>query len=86
MLPYGRAFAWISMVLVTASEQRQGLARWLLRHCIDGCSAQKLVPLLDATPAGRAVYLGLGFQDCWTMRRLVATTVRVSSHAVERPL
>jgi GNAT superfamily N-acetyltransferase len=83
MLPYGREFAWISMVLVTASEQRQGLARWLLRKCIDELLARNLVPLLDATPAGRAVYIGLGFQDCWTMRRLVAKTVRESSLAVE---
>jgi len=60
-LPYGRDFAWISMVLVTASEQRQGLARWLLRNCIDELLARKLVPLLDATPVGRAVYKGLGF-------------------------
>jgi len=29
------------------------------------------VPVLDATPAGRPVYLRLGFRDCWSMRRLV---------------
>jgi GNAT superfamily N-acetyltransferase len=84
MLPYGRDFAWISMVLVTASERRQGLARWLLRNCIDQLLARNLVPLLDATPAGRAVYIGLGFQDCWTMRRLVANTVRESSIAYDK--
>jgi GNAT superfamily N-acetyltransferase len=81
MLPYG-SFAWISMVLVTASERRQGLARWLLRHCIDEVLSRKLVPVLDATPAGQAVYSGLGFHACWTMRRLVATTVRQSSRSV----
>jgi len=37
---------------------------------------RKLVPMLDATPAGRTVYVGLGFQDCWTMERLIARTVR----------
>lgn len=74
-LPHGHEFGWISMVLVTASERRQGLARWLLRRCMDDLIAQKLVPVLDATPAGRTVYVGLGFQDCWTMRRLVARSV-----------
>ncbi|MGE5147640.1 MAG: GNAT family N-acetyltransferase [Candidatus Eiseniibacteriota bacterium] len=70
-LPYGGRFGWISMVLVTAAERRKGLATWLLRHCIDSLKAQALTPGLDATPAGRAVYLGLGFRDCWGMTRLV---------------
>ena len=75
-LPYSGDFAWISMVLVTAAERRQGLARWLLRHSVDDLLSRKLVPALDATPAGRTVYVGLGFQDSWTMHRLVARTVR----------
>jgi len=70
-LPYGDAFGWISMVLITPAERRQGLARWLLRDRIDHLLARKLVPMLDATPAGRAVYTELGFCDCWTLRRLV---------------
>ena len=70
-LPYGGRFGWISMVLVTAAHRRQGLATWLLRHCIDSLRAQGLVPGLDATPAGRTVYVGLGFRDCWGMTRLV---------------
>ena len=81
-LPHGSEFGWISMVLVTASERRQGLARWLLRRCMDELIAQKLVPVLDATPAGRMVYVGLGFDDCWTMRRLVARTAGTLSRAV----
>jgi hypothetical protein len=75
-LPYAGGFAWISMVLVTAAERRQGLAQWLLRHCIGDVLTRKRVPVLDATPAGRAVYVGLGFQDRWTMHRLVARTMR----------
>jgi GNAT superfamily N-acetyltransferase len=70
-LPYGGRFGWISMVLVTAEHRRQGLATWLLHRCVDSLKAQGLVPGLDATPAGRAVYLGLGFRDCWGMKRLV---------------
>ena len=76
MLPFGSEFAWISMVLVTATERRQGLARWLLTACVEKLRAQNLVPILDATPAGRIVYVGLGFRDCWTMKRLSAKTVR----------
>lgn len=71
ILPHGDRFGWISMVLVTAARQRRGLASWLLRHSIEALEARRLVPLLDATPAGRAVYLGLGFEDCWSLRRLV---------------
>jgi GNAT superfamily N-acetyltransferase len=79
MLPYAGNFAWISMVLVTAAERRRGLARWLLRHCVDDLLARNLVPALDATPAGRAVYLGLGFRDSWTMQRLVGRTIRTAA-------
>ena len=75
-LPYGDVFGWISMVLVTAAERRQGLARRLLRDRVDHLLARNLVPVLDATAAGRNVYVGLGFRDCWTMRRLVGRTVR----------
>jgi GNAT superfamily N-acetyltransferase len=71
ILPHGDRCGWISMVLVTAAHRRRGLARWLLQHCMAALSARRLVPLLDATPAGRAVYLGLGFADCWSLRRLV---------------
>jgi GNAT superfamily N-acetyltransferase len=78
-LPYAGNFAWISMVLVTAAERRRGLAKWLLRHCVDDLLTRKLVPALDATPAGRIVYLGLGFQDGWTMQRLVGRTVRIAA-------
>jgi GNAT superfamily N-acetyltransferase len=89
-LPYAGGFAWISMVLVTAAERRRGFARRLLRDCVDDLVARKLVPMLDATPAGRTVYVGLGFQDCWTMRRMIGRTVRVPTPehgaATVRPL
>jgi GNAT superfamily N-acetyltransferase len=70
-LPHGKHFAWISMVLVAADCRRRGLARWLLGHCVKQLLDRQLVPALDATPAGRSVYLQLGFHDCWSMRRLV---------------
>jgi hypothetical protein len=77
-LPYAPRFGWISMVLVTATERRLGLARWLLGFCVGELADRGLVPVLDATPAGRAVYLGLGFEDTWNMHRLVG---RVDQYA-----
>jgi GNAT superfamily N-acetyltransferase len=68
-LPYGGQFAWISMVLVAREHQRRGLATRLLRRCIDGLQAAHLMPVLDATPAGREVYRGLGFADTWSFQR-----------------
>jgi len=70
-LPYGGRFAWISMVLVAGSWRRRGLASMLLRRAIDELVAGGLVPVLDATPAGRAVYRALGFADCWSFERLL---------------
>jgi GNAT superfamily N-acetyltransferase len=75
-LHHSGSFAWISMVLVTAAERRQGHARWLLRRCVDDLLARKIVPVLDATPAGRTVYVGIGFQDGWTMQRLIGRAPR----------
>ncbi|MGH7087693.1 MAG: GNAT family N-acetyltransferase [Stellaceae bacterium] len=85
MLPFGDEFAWISMVLVTAAERRRGLARWLLGQCVSRLLARGLVPVLDATPAGRAVYLGLGFEDCWGLQRFVARTTAPARAAPAPP-
>jgi len=83
-LPYGGRFAWISMVLVTARHRRRGLATWLLRQAIVTIRAQGLVPALDATPAGRLVYLGLDFRDAWSLRRLVLSE-RLRAPAIAAP-
>jgi GNAT superfamily N-acetyltransferase len=69
-LPYADRFAWISMVLVAAACRRRGLASRLLRRCVDDLAAAGLVPVLDATPDGRAVYRGLGFMDAWSFARM----------------
>jgi GNAT superfamily N-acetyltransferase len=73
-LPYG-GFGWISMVLVTAAWRRRGLASKLLRGAIDDLRGAGLVPLLDATPAGREVYRGLGFADTWGFARYARPAV-----------
>jgi GNAT superfamily N-acetyltransferase len=69
-LPYGGRFAWIGMVLVAGDYRRRGLATRLLRRCMDDLISAQLVPVLDATPNGRAVYRPLGFEDTWGFHRL----------------
>jgi ribosomal protein S18 acetylase RimI-like enzyme len=68
VLPYG-GFAWVSMVLVLPSQRRQGFATRLLRIALDDLGKRALTPILDATPAGRAVYVQEGFHDTWGFRR-----------------
>lgn len=60
-LAYG-AVAWVSMVLVAAERRHEGLASALVAESIAGVRARGLVPVLDATPAGRPVYAALGFE------------------------
>jgi GNAT superfamily N-acetyltransferase len=68
VLPYGD-FAWISMVLVLPGERRKGHATRLLRIALEELRNWGLTPILDATPAGRTVYVQEGFQDTWGFRR-----------------
>jgi GNAT superfamily N-acetyltransferase len=63
VLPYAPSVGWIGMVLVDERVRRRGLATSLLRNAIGSIEEMGLVPMLDATPAGREVYLGLGFHD-----------------------
>jgi GNAT superfamily N-acetyltransferase len=70
-LPYGDRFAWISMVLVKGEYRRHGLATRLMRQAMDELARQGRIPILDATPDGRAVYRRLGFEDSWGFARLI---------------
>jgi GNAT superfamily N-acetyltransferase len=70
-LPYGGRFAWIGMVLVAGEYRRRGVATKLMRQAMDELAAATLVPVLDATPDGHAVYQALGFEDSWGFHRLV---------------
>ncbi|WGS22698.1 MULTISPECIES: GNAT family N-acetyltransferase [unclassified Bradyrhizobium] len=73
LLPYSDGNAWISMVLVTASWQRRGLATRLVDACLDAARQRKLTTWLDATPAGTGVYGPLGFTPTLELRRLRLT-------------
>ncbi len=66
-MPFGPTVAWISMVLVTASQRRKGLASRLVADCIDWLAARGNEAALDATAAGAQVYRPLGFE---TVRRM----------------
>jgi GNAT superfamily N-acetyltransferase len=70
LLPYTPANAWISMVLVTTSWRRRGLATKLLDACLDAAAKRGLTTWLDATPAGATVYGPRGFTPMLELRRL----------------
>lgn len=63
-------FGWISMVLVTESQRRRGLATRLMESAMRSLESRGLTAVLDATPAGREVYRLLGFEDTWGIERL----------------
>jgi GNAT superfamily N-acetyltransferase len=69
-VPLGARLAWISMVLVDPAWRRRGLGTQLLTRCIDELKRQGVVAGLDATPAGKLVYLPLGFQGLYDLARL----------------
>ena len=60
-LPYGSERGWISMVLVAEAWRHRGLASRLLDDCVAHLRSAGIVPVLDATPAGAAVYRRGGF-------------------------
>src|SRR4051794_36300661 len=71
------------MVLVAPEHRRKALGTRLLRRCIDDLLKQNLVPVLDATPAGREVYRPLGFLDAWGFHRLALRERTFSSSGAE---
>ena len=69
VLPYGSDFAWVSMVLVAPQFRRRGYASVLLRHALAELASRGRAAVLDATPAGHAVYVQEGFGDTWGFAR-----------------
>ncbi len=69
VLPYPNGFAWISMVLVTASRRREKIGTRILEACRAEVIRQGLLPVLDATPAGEQVYRPLGFETMFRISR-----------------
>lgn len=69
VLPYGDAFAWMSMVLVSPEHRRLGYASRMLRRALEYLQSRGLAAVLDATPAGHEVYLQEGLRDTWGFQR-----------------
>ena len=70
LLPYSGNNAWISMVLVTESHRRRGLATQLVDACLEAARERGLTSWLDATPDCAAVYGPLCFVAILQLRRL----------------
>jgi GNAT superfamily N-acetyltransferase len=70
LLFYTHSNAWISMVLVTESRRRRGLATRLIDACLATAKEHVITPWLDATPAGATVYGPLGFTPTLKLLRL----------------
>lgn len=69
VLPYSDKFAWVSMVLVTASRRRERIGTRILETCCGEIARRGLVAVLDATPAGERVYRPLGFEPIFSLSR-----------------
>src|SRR3954454_12662068 len=70
LLTYSAGNAWISMVLVTESWRRRGIATRLVDACLNAATKRGLIAWLDATPDGARVYGPLGFTPTLQLRRL----------------
>lgn len=90
-LPYGDAFGWISMVLVTREWRKRGAATRLLGRCVEMLEKNALTPVLDATAAGENVYRPLGFLphfgiQRWEIDDASAVGIDSDSTPLSRPL
>ncbi len=81
LLPYTAGNAWISMVLVTESRRRRGVATKLVDACLAAAKQMGLTSWLDATPDGATVYGPLGFAPTLELRRLRLANSGASSAA-----
>lgn len=75
---YANTVAWIGMMLVDRDYRGRGISKLLLLDAIDKLKKCKSIKL-DATPAGRPVYLKLGFIDEYTLYRMTNPSVSIIS-------
>ncbi len=71
---YHTQLAWIGMMLVRKEYRGQGIGQLLMRHILQRLTNMTAVKL-DATPAGRQVYVKLGFLDEYPISRLTASSL-----------
>ena len=70
-ISYQHFFSWIGMVLVDPEQRRKGIGLQLLNEALNILEKEETVKL-DATPAGREVYLKLNFVDEYPLSRMNA--------------
>lgn len=80
---YGDHFAWIGMVLVDPAHRRKGIGLALLEQAVLELKNENCVKL-DATPAGRQVYVKLGFRDEYELSRMSANVFNID-HLASSP-
>lgn len=66
---YEDHFSWIGMVMVDPAMRRQGIGIQLLREALHVLRDEDTIKL-DATPAGRNIYLQLDFVDEYSLSRM----------------
>jgi predicted N-acetyltransferase YhbS len=80
---YGRALAWVGMVLVDPSFRRRGIATALVGAALENLEAACVEAVkLDATPEGAPVYESLGFEAELHVERWVAAAGARAPQAV----
>ena len=72
-LRYQDRFSWLSMVLVDPDERRAGIGTRLLYEGLALLDDEKCIRL-DATAAGRQLYMQHGFVDEYSIARFTATS------------
>ena len=66
---YQKFFSWIGMVLVDPGNRAQGIGMQLLNEALHVLRNEETIKL-DATPAGREMYLKLNFVDEYRISRM----------------
>ena len=84
-LPYGSRFRVDQHGAGEGEYRRHGLATQLMRRAMDELAREGRIPILDATPDGRAVYRRLGFEDSWGFQRFIRREPRTPGTATSPP-
>ncbi|HEX6069067.1 MAG TPA: GNAT family N-acetyltransferase [Longimicrobiaceae bacterium] len=85
---YGDALAWIGMVLVDPAERGRGIGTALLERAVRHLDERRVPSMkLDATPQGRPLYEGMGFETEYGIERwlLEREDEREDERSAERP-
>jgi hypothetical protein len=77
---YENRFAWVGMVLVDPGKKKQGIGTQLLQESLRILSNVETIKL-DATPAGREIYLKLHFTDEYVLSRMMVSDLHLTEHS-----